>query len=446
MSPIAKRRAVQKKPSFDRFIAALLASGVAASGQAVSAQAASAPTVSAQPFDEITSAKQICQAGPSARVARAQRLAGASHKVAADVLPNPSLVLEHQRALSGPSDHETVIGLSVPVGVSGRRSLLQQAATAHDERGWAEADSTLFRSALAFRRAYARATIDDARVAVLARQQAKLDAVSATTAALALGGEAAEYDSLRQRVHAREHQRVLESARAQAGASRVLLEAWLGAKVVLAPEQLHALAGGETSDAARLDAVATQHAELRGLDAEARASGLEARAARRLWVPEAEVFAGYRTTGAESDTGHGISLALRVPLTFFDHGQAEAARASARHEQALAEADRLRRDSHARLQSVDTRVRMLTTSAESQQAAAQDASSLQEKAEQLYVAGEASITELLEAFRAAEQAELGLIDLAAEIAQARLERMEAAGSLLDPSLDKACSATRRRTP
>ena len=63
-----------------------------------------------------------------------------------------------------------------------------------------------------------------------------------------------------------------------------------------------------------------------------------------------------------------------------------------------------------------------------------------DKAKQLYAAGELSITELLEAFRAAEEAQLARIELAEEIAAARLGLMRALGTQLDPRLDAACGS------
>ena len=109
---------------------------------------------------------------PAAALARAQRISGAAHVTAAGVLPNPSLVGEHQRTLSGASDDETIVGVSVPLSISGRRSLAsgRRACARSARRG--ERDATLFESALEFRRAYAAAILDEARAAALAEQQA----------------------------------------------------------------------------------------------------------------------------------------------------------------------------------------------------------------------------------------------------------------------------------
>lgn len=402
--------------------------------------------VTAQALDESAGTRRICEAGPSAKVARAQRLAGAARVVAADVLPNPALVVEHQRALSGATENETVVGVSVPLGIGGRRSLLQDAAAARSEQASFEGDATLFENALAFREAYAHAVLDQARIAALEQQQQLLDALSGTIGDLAKGGEAAQYDLLRQRVHAQLHQRTLAFAKARASASLAFLEAWLGTKVAFPPIALFDLAGGARGDARPVDAPSMAHAELRRLDAEARASALEARAARRRWVPELELFAGYRTTTITSDTGHGIALSLRAPLTFFDHGQGDAALARADQRRALATAESLRLQYSARLQSVDAQLRELLASAAQLEATSSDAVTLRDKARLLYAAGESTLTELLDAYRTAEEAGLGLIDLAEEIAMTRLARMRAAGTQLDAGLDEACNVTQGSSP
>ena len=211
------------KPIANRFLAMAVACTMAS-------------TAAAQALTESAGVAQTCKAGPDAALARAQRISGAAHVTAAGVLPNPSLVGEHQRTLSGASDNETIVGVSVPLSISGRRSLLQDAARVRDQQGAASATRTLFESALEFRRAYAAAILDQARVAALSEQQAALDAFSKIIEALAQGGEVAQHDLLRQRVQARLHQRAVEAATARARGSLSFLETWMGAKVVLAAD------------------------------------------------------------------------------------------------------------------------------------------------------------------------------------------------------------------
>ncbi len=395
------------------------------------AVARAAPTI-----DEVTGTRKVCAAGPAAEVARAERLAGEAAVVSAGVLPNPEASIQHQRALVGGDERETIVGLSVPLGIGGRRFLLQDAAAARREQAEASARATLFASALAFRGAYAAAVLDEARVSALAEQQRSLDAFAVTIGQLAQRGESAGYAQKRHETQARLHRRLLEAMKARAAASRAVLEAWLGEEVTLAQGSLFDLAGGARSQGAP----SATPPRVESLEAEARASGIEVRAAHRSWVPDVTLFAGYRTITASSEQpAHGFSASLTVPLTMFDHGQGEAAQAEANRARALATAEALRRENAARLKASARSLAVLEASLADLDRAVADAASLGASVVQLHAAGEATITEVLDAFRAVEEARLARIDLAEDIVRARLARMQAAGTQFDAALDQACS-------
>jgi outer membrane protein, heavy metal efflux system len=397
----------------------------------------------AQALGELEGTARVCSAGPGAAMAKAQRLTGAAYVTAADASSNPALVVEHQRALDGPTDRESVAGVSLPLTLSGRQGLLRGAAAQRGTQAAAEADATLFETALSFRHAYARAVLDRARAEVLARQQAMLEQLSGTVAGLARGGEAAGYDLLRQRMQTQLHRRALELAEARAGASLALLGTWLDGDVQPAAVEPFQLAGGRLP----ADVVGSaEHPALRQLNARTRASALEARAAGRQWLPELTLFAGYRGTDTGDDQSHGIALSLELPIALFDYGQGEAAHARAEQAHARASAELLQRKHAARLRAANAQLQALQASAAYAQAALSDAESVQDKARQLYAAGEATITELLEAFAQAEQARLASIDLAEEMAMTRLARMEAAGTQLDRKLDRLCGVAPRSQP
>lgn len=396
----------------------------------------------AVPLDETSGVRRVCTASPAAMQARAERLRGEAAVATASVLPNPDLVIEHARTLSGASQQETTIGFAVSLGLGGRYFVLQDAAGLRRRQAEASSHATLFEAALAFREAFVTAVLDEARAAVMAEQQSALDALTVTLQALARGGESAGYAVARQQTQARLHARLVASAKARAAAHRAVLEAWTGEPLALAPVALADLAGG-----ARLRATqppSMLNPRIAGLEASAQASLLEARAARRRWVPDVSVSAGYRSlsgvgVGGGAASGHGLALGLTVPLTFFDHGQGDAARAEAERAFSLASATMLRRESAALGKAATARLDALEAAVADLDRAVVEAGSLQSKATALYAAGEAGITELLDAFRAAEEAKLARIDLAEEIARARLARMRAAGTLFDPTLDKDCS-------
>jgi cobalt-zinc-cadmium efflux system outer membrane protein len=381
---------------------------------------------SATPLDERAAVERLCTEGPDAAVAAAQRLAGEADVRAASALPNPSLVLEHQRALGGTSEHETVAGLSVPLGVGGRYGLLQDAAAERRRERELGADVSSFEAALTFREVYLGAALAQARAEILLSQQRVLDALGATIVGLERGGEAAAYDVLRQSAHARAHRRALASARALAEGERARLEAWVGAPIVVT---LDVAARSPTEPRTETPRVAQ-------LEAAAQTHALEARAAERRWVPELELFAGYREATVAEDTGRGLSLGLTVPLTVFDHGQGEAARARADEALARAAADGLRRQQRADQAALRARLAALDGAAD--QDALPEAERLQAQALQLYAAGEATLTELLEALSAAEAARLDAVALDAERAAIHLAMMRVAGTFFDDTLDGAC--------
>lgn len=92
-----------------------------------------ATTTGAAPvLTEEAGIRQVCSSGADARLARALRERGEAVATAAAVLPNPSLVIQHNRTASGPDERETVVWLSVPFGVSGCRGLLPRAAKRQD--------------------------------------------------------------------------------------------------------------------------------------------------------------------------------------------------------------------------------------------------------------------------------------------------------------------------
>lgn len=402
-----------------------------------------APAARAQGnLDESTGVETVCSAGPGAALARATRLRGAASVAAASVLPNPELAVEHDQILTGDGGHETTVGVGVPIVINGRRTLLRDAASARTRAARAEAEETLFEQSLGFREAYSRAVVQRERSQVLGDQQRELESLAETIQALSKGGEVAGYDLMRQRNRARVHRRQLESAQASEAAAVRMLEAWTGQAAAGVQGSLTELAGGSALLARARSTRAAVHPKVRSLRAHARAAALEAKAARRRSVPDLGLFVGYRTVttsaGGASETGHGFRLGLSVPLPLFDYGQADAARAGAEESIAIAAADQVTREQSARSRAALDRLERLERGVPDMELAVREASELGVKARRLYAAGELSITDLLDAYRSAEEARLARVDLAEEIAEARLSLMRASGTQFDARLDAVC--------
>jgi outer membrane protein TolC len=174
-----------------------------------------------------------------------------------------------------------------------------------------------------------------------------------------------------------------------------------------------------------------------------RAADLEADAAARKWVPDLELFFGYRQVTADTatsvtETGHGFTLRIAVPITFFDHGQGDAALARAEEATARAERDALVQATRADERAADEALAALRSAKPDGSAAR--AANLVEQARRLYTAGEASLDDLLEAQALAEASALAAIDTEEARASARTLKARATGSLGNARLDVACSA------
>ena len=394
----------------------------------------------AEAWSEAAGTAHVCAAGPQEALARAEQARGEAAVSSASLLPNPALVAQQQGMFNGAQGQETIVGVNVPLGLGGQWFLGQDAARARRDAAFADARATRFESALAFRMAYVAAAVAQARVEVLTEQQAALDAMTATVDKLSQGGEAAAYDFARQQTQARLHRRLLESARADALRAVRTLEQWTGEPGSLAPVALADLAGG-AAVARNATMTETRLPRLQSLEAHVTASAFDAEAAGRRWIPDPELFAGYRTTSAAaSEREHGVALWLNVPLPFFDHGQGEAAAAAAQRDIARSTAEALRRQSNAEREAAASQLAILEASLPEVEQTASEAMAQQEKATRLYSAGESTITELIDAFRTAEEARLARVELALEIAGTRLSVMRSSGSMFDTSLDEKCRA------
>jgi cobalt-zinc-cadmium efflux system outer membrane protein len=421
MSPIAAFRRTTRRSCLGFCLGALLL----------------APEVRAQTSNSLTEGEltlRVCRTGPAALTARAERALGASEVGAIEPLRNPVLVVEHQQTLRGFTDRETIVGAQVLLPISGRRGLLRDAAEARERASNARADADLLETALEFRAAFELAVLEHERVVVMQAQQKELEDLSSALKQLNAHGEAAAYDVRRHETELRLHGRALAAARVRAETTRRRLLRWLDEP--LEPSLLRtAVLERRALPAARVN----QHPEVLALRSTARAADLESDAARRRWVPEPEVFAGYRQIAQDDQTGHGLSLGLSLPLTFLDYGQGASARARAERALAEARAGRLERELDREVSAAGAGLPALEAALREAEQSVAAAEQLRQSARTLYEAGEASMTELLDAYRTSENAALDRLTALEELLGARLDLMRAAGKQFDPSLDASCA-------
>lgn len=383
----------------------------------------------------------VCGRAEQVEAARAEEGLGEAAVASADVLPNPSFVLQHQQTLEGPADRETIVGLGVPLGLGGGRFKRQDAAELRRAAGRARGASSSIAAAIDVQATWTGAALDRGRADVMRRHQERIDALEAVIAGLARGGEVAGHERDRHRIKAARHRAALGEAEARAAGGHAALQAWghTGAAPTPSEASLLAPTAWPRSPAAspRLEALALT----------AKADEVEAEAARRAWVPDVDLFGGYRNVAAGDATGHGIAVWLTVPITLFDRGQGEAAIADGEarrgraqlvlEQQAIARTDR----------ALQARVARLEQARDEAATAAREAERVAAVALTLYRAGESSLTDLFDALDDVESAELIHLDLLGDLAEARVAWMEARGALLDAGMARACQeSTNEGTP
>ncbi|MGA9580734.1 MAG: TolC family protein, partial [Allosphingosinicella sp.] len=128
-----------------------------------------------------------------------------------------------------------------------------------------------------------------------------------------------------------------------------------------------------------------------------------------------------------SATGPVASIGMRLPI--FDSGRATVAEAQARLRAQEAELGLARQEIGATVAAAEARSEAAAAALERVQQAAEDARKLGPIAEAAYEGGEGNVTELVDAYRAARDAELNIVQQLERVIQARIELDLARGTL-----------------
>jgi cobalt-zinc-cadmium efflux system outer membrane protein len=170
-------------------------------------------------------------------------------------------------------------------------------------------------------------------------------------------------------------------------------------------------------------------ADLLARQARLEAATLGVRAAERARIPEFAVGLGYKriTSAGESASGPVVSLGARVPL--FNRGGAAISEARARQRAREAELGLAQREIEAAVAVAKARVDAALQALQSATQALDDARRLGPIAEAAYQGGEGGVTELVDAYRAAQEAEIEVIDLLERAALARVDAELSIGSV-----------------
>lgn len=352
-------------------------------------------------------------------------------ELAARRWPNPEVSWAHEQVEGdGATEREDVAVLSQRFDVSGRRGLRGDAAGKRVEAARAEAELTRRSVEAEVRRAFVDVLAQERRVAAVREAASRLETVAAAVGRRAASGDVAGYD--RRRVE-RERLTVLARLDVEEGAlarGRAALGALVAAPDPTSLAVRGALAPAELPPLPPLLEQVAARADLRALALDAEAGELEARAAGRWLVPEAELGGGLKTvdTGGRRDTGFAATLTIPLPLFSRDQdervrGDARARGARARHDLALEAARAEVTGLHAQA------TRLAAAAARYAGSGDADASALAATAEAAYRGGEVGVLELVDAYRATLDASLALVDLEAAARRARIDLDRASGGL-----------------
>lgn len=351
---------------------------------------------------------------------------------AARVLPNPVISYDREEVFAGgDSFPENYLTLSVPVDVSGRRSLRIEAA----ETGVAAARATAERDRglllldaldLYYDAAYLRRRRD-----ALAQQRAALARVVDVVRKRVREGESSELDLQRLEMDLTAHDDALADAAIALRSSRLALAQLVGDPAVLleAADHLDPPASMEAVDELVRFAIESR-GDARAAQLRTEQAAKDLAAARRWWIPSFVLSGGYKESDLGEGTGTGrgyvAGIAMEVPL--FDRGQAAQARAAAAKVEAESEARFLARRVSAEVRRARDALEMRVAQAlEYQEKQVAQVPDMLRRTEALYREGEQPVLALVDAYRTAREAVLRDLELRRAVKRSEIELWRALG-------------------
>lgn len=403
-----------EKPTVTRLL--ILAAGIACVRPALAADP--------PPLDEEEVVRRALSRPAVADELRARVDLARADEIAARRWPNPEASWSHEQVRAGDATERQDLGvLAQRIDLSGRRGLRGDAAARRVEAASAEAALVRLEIEAQARRSFADALAAERRVAILRAAVDRLGSVAAAVARRAQAGDVAGYDRRRvdrERLTALGRLDIEEGALARA---RARLTALVGATDLSSPLRLQ----GELASSAPppvtifVDRLPSRP-DLGALALEARSGELQARAAGRWFIPEVELGGGIKSVDAGSGRDYGFAATVTVPIPLFSRDQDEGLRGDA-----LARAARgrlaLALDA-ARAEVVglhEEATRLAAAAGRYRESGAADPATLLRTAEAAYRGGEVGVLELIDAYRAALDADLSLVELEWAARRARID-------------------------
>ncbi len=387
-----------------------------------------------EPLEVSQYVERVLEASLEARVVRAEAALGRAEAVGVGLWPNPSLQWQREKATSGRSDGQSqdVVLASIPLVLSGRLSLEAEAA----QRGAEAAEARLARARAELRyeatRTFAEVLATQRRRAILEESLAELRRLTDAIAVRERAGEAAGYDRLRIEVEAASVQDALRGAHVDERQARANALRLLGPEAKVLPELQGTLAPEQAlpDGGALLAELESKRADVRALSLEARGAESARRAADRGWVPEPTVNAGAQLLDVGlPGAGGGYVVGVSLPLPIFKRRQGERARAEAHRELAEARKASLLHTARSRLTvALDTVVARRERLARHGQDVLARTEELRRIAATAYRGGSAELLVLVDAERAAREAQLKSVELALDAVESETDLLLLAGA------------------
>lgn len=335
---------------------------------------------------------------------------------------NPTLSMDRDRVGSGVTrSTETVIALSQSIDLFGRRALRREAALRRVAATRLEQHERLRVLTAEVRRSYAEVLHSQQRREALMRWNERLRLALDKTTHLVKGGEASGYDRRRLERELQSARMRLQIAEADGLRAKETLAGWLerpAKELCLSDELITA----QAPPLENLLQTVESRADFAALRAHAQSYDSERRAAERAWLPEVTVGVGQKRVEENSHSESGLALLISLPLPLFDQGKAQQAQARGNAEALRAERAMKLAQAQAQLRGAWQQAQALREAAQTfQQEAVPSSRDLSLIAETAYQGGEASLLELLDAYRTELEAETNALDLALRARLARIE-------------------------
>ncbi len=355
--------------------------------------------------------------GDFAELGTAEREAARASVDTVSRFDNPDIGVSHSRLRGAAGDEdEWGIGVTQPIDLSGRRSALRAALRAEADATDAEVARRRQLRVAEVRRAYAACAVAGEQVTLANAFAARLREAERVVTDRTEVGDTAVYDLRRLRVEAR-----AADAEAALAAGEQRAECTALARLTGVADARPSLRLAALANPAAPSGTGTGRADLTALEARVLAASQTATAARRARLPDLRLGAGYqrREEGGLTSSGPAVTVGLTLPI--FNGGGAAVREAEARARARQAELALARRSAEAEVAEAAARAQAATDAARISADARDDAGRLGDIAETSYQSGEIAVAELVDAYRAARDAELSIVELTGRAIRAAID-------------------------